>query len=61
MLAWNESVLELHKRIGFTVVGSYQREIDGTPQTVLRIELEPAGRRDRRRQPVGVRQPEGDT
>jgi len=49
VLAWNESVLALHQRLGFAVVGSYQREIDGTPQTVLRIELEQAGRRDRRR------------
>jgi UDP-4-amino-4,6-dideoxy-N-acetyl-beta-L-altrosamine N-acetyltransferase len=53
VLAWNESVLALHKRIGFTVVGSYQRDIDGTPQTVLRIELDPAHRRDRRRPSEG--------
>jgi UDP-4-amino-4,6-dideoxy-N-acetyl-beta-L-altrosamine N-acetyltransferase len=47
VLASNEAVRRLNRQQGFAEVGTYQRDIDGEPSDVVRIQLraEKAGRR----------------
>lgn len=44
VFAWNKGVLRLHRRCGFTDTGRYTRDVDGTPQDVIRIALRRADR-----------------
>ena len=39
VLASNTAVLALHRRFGFRVVDSQERDVDGEPTVVLRVEL----------------------
>jgi UDP-4-amino-4,6-dideoxy-N-acetyl-beta-L-altrosamine N-acetyltransferase len=47
VLASNEAVRNLNRRQGFTEIGSYQREIDGEPGEVVRIQLRAANAKQR--------------
>jgi UDP-4-amino-4,6-dideoxy-N-acetyl-beta-L-altrosamine N-acetyltransferase len=40
VLAANEPVRLLHKRLGFTEVGTYSRDVDGVSREVVRIRLD---------------------
>ncbi|HEX8626778.1 MAG TPA: GNAT family N-acetyltransferase [Catenuloplanes sp.] len=46
VLAENRPVLDLHRRFGFAVTGTHQRDIDGVRHDVLRVELTCDDRRD---------------
>jgi UDP-4-amino-4,6-dideoxy-N-acetyl-beta-L-altrosamine N-acetyltransferase len=47
VLASNEAVRSLNRRQGFTEVSSYQRDIDGEPNEVVRIQLRAATAKQR--------------
>jgi UDP-4-amino-4,6-dideoxy-N-acetyl-beta-L-altrosamine N-acetyltransferase len=50
VLASNEAVRRLNRRQGFTETGSYQRDIDGEPSEVVRVQLRAAEVRQRQDQ-----------
>jgi UDP-4-amino-4,6-dideoxy-N-acetyl-beta-L-altrosamine N-acetyltransferase len=50
VLASNEAVRRLNRRQGFTEIGTYQRDIDGEPSEVVRIQLQAANIKQRQNQ-----------